>query len=359
MKRNRVILWSALCILVMLFCFSARAAEWKLVAEWPGGRGGGWVNQLVIHPTKPDVFVAATEGAGVLISENRGKTWTPTNEGLTEAAEGTVSGYHVRCLAIDPVKSGVMYIGMAAFGVFKTSDDGAKWKPMNAMLGDTFTRVMALRPDKPDTVYLGTDGGGMYRYNVASSEWEEIIKGMKNTYIKTLVMDPKNPNVMYVGTNSAISKTTNGGDSWVSAGNGLTSRYVLSLAIDPENTNVLYTGTDGAGLFKTEDAGENWVAIGGEIWMTKSPADEFAVPGEELHPVLLVSSLAVNPVDTAIIYAGNPSGVFRSADGGQTWEQINTGLTNTEIKSLSVGSAEPVTVYAGTADGKLFAYVEE
>ena len=60
-----------------------------------------------------------------------------------------------------------------------------------------------------------------------------------------------------------------------------------------------------------------------------------------------------------IVYAGNPSGVFRSADSGQTWEQIDTGLSNTEVKCLTVSSAEPVTVYAGTADGKLFAYVEE
>ena len=93
--------------------------------------------------------------------------------------------------------------------------------------------------------------------------------------------------------------------------------------------------------------------------MTKGIEDEFAAPGEETQTVLLVSSLAVNPVNTAIVYAGNPSGVFRSTDGGQNWEQINTGLTNTEIKSLTVTSTEPVVIYAGTADGKLSAYTEE
>ena len=360
MRKNLVAIRRAcwvLCVLVVVFCSSAQAAGWKLIAE--GSRGGGWVNQLVIHPTNPKILIAATEGAGVLVSEDGGSTWAAKNEGLTEAAEGTVSGYHVRCLTIDSTRPGVMYLGMAAFGVFKTDDDGATWKPMNERLGDTFTKVMAIHPDKPDIVYLGTDGGGMYRYKISSPEWEEIIEGMKNTYIRALVIDPKNPNVMYVGTNSAISKTTNGGDSWAPAGNGLTSRYDLCLAMDPKNTNVLYTGTDGAGLFKTEDGGENWVAVGGEIWMTKSTADEFAVPGEELQPAPLVSSVVVNPVNTDIVYAGNPSGVFRSADAGQTWEQINAGLSNTEVKSLTVTSAAPVTVYAGTADGKLFAYTEE
>jgi photosystem II stability/assembly factor-like uncharacterized protein len=370
MKGNRAVLWKspwAVCVLVMVFCFSAHAGEWKLVAEWPGPGGGrpggrpgggprGWINQLVIHPTKPNVFYAATEGAGVLVSEDGGSTWTRRNEGLQGAEEGTVSGYHIRCLAIDPTEAETTYAGMAAFGVFKTTDDGASWTAMNELLGDTFTKVMAIHPAKPDTLYLGTDGGGMYRRTSGSSEWEEIIEGMRNTYVKALVMDPKNPDVMYVGTDGGISKTTNGGDAWVNLSG---PRYVLSMAIDPENTEVLYAGTDGSGVLKTEDGGDNWVSVGGDIWMTKGIEDEFAAPGEEVPSVLLVSSLAVNPVNTAIVYAGNPSGVFRSADGGQTWAQINAGLTNTEIKSLTITSAEPVTVYAGTADGSLLAYTEE
>jgi photosystem II stability/assembly factor-like uncharacterized protein len=336
---------------------SIPAAEWKLVAESPAGRG--WINDLLILPDKPGVFYAATEGAGLLISEDSGKTWVPKNEGLTEAAEGTVSGYHVRCIAVVPNNTKIMFVGMAAFGVFKSVDGGENWEPANNLLGDTFTKVMGIHPKKPDTVYLGTDGGGMYRRKVDVDEWEEIIEGLRNTYIKAMAMNPKNADIIYVGSNSGVSKTTNGGDSWVSVSNGLTSRYILALGIDPKNTNVLYAGCDGGGLCKSEDGGENWVGIGGDVWMTKSTADEFAVPGEEPLPVLLVSSVAVNPYNSAIVYAANPSGVFRSSDGGQNWEQINAGLTNTEIKCLTVAPKEPVTVYVGTADGKLFSYTEE
>lgn len=370
MKRNRITLWRncwTICILMVLFCFLAQAAEWKLVAEWPRGRGGGpggpgggprgWINQLVLHPTKPGVFYAGTEGAGVLVSEDSGKTWVPRNEGLTEAAEGTVSGYHIRCLVINPANPEIMYAGMAAFGVFKSDDGGVSWTAMNEMLGDTFTKVLGIHPAKPDVLYLGTDGGGMYRRSTGAAEWEEIISGMRNTYIKAMVMDAIDPNVIYVGTDGGVSKTTDGGDNWVNLQSG--PRYVLSLAIDPENGKVVYAGTDGSGLFKTEDGGDNWVSLGGDIWLAKGIADEFAPPGEEAATTLLVTSLAVNPVSTSIVYAANPSGVFRSADGGQTWEKINTGLTNTDIKSLTVTSAEPITVYVGSADGKLFAYTEE
>ena len=360
MKKDRAVLWIS-CIFITVFCLSMQAAEWKPVASGSTGgrRQGGWINQMIIHPTKPNVFYTATEGTGVLVSEDSGSTWVPKNNGLIQASEGTVSGYHIRCLAIDPANPEIMYAGMAAFGVFKTTDGGENWSTMNELLGDTFTKVMAIHPNKQDVLYLGTDGGGMYQRTSDSSEWEEIIEGMKNTYIKALVMDPKDPNMMYAGTDGGVSKTTNGGDAWVQVNNGLTTRYILSLAIDPENTNILYAGTDNAGLFMTEDGGDNWISIGGDIWMTKGLIDEFAPPGEEPQTTLLVSSLAVNPANTAIVYAANPSGVFRSADSGQTWSQINAGLTNTEVKSLTITSAEPVTVYAGTADGKLFTYVEE
>ena len=78
MKRNRPIFWTnlwILSVLVMVFCFSAQAAEWKLISE--GAERRGWINQLVIHPTKQDVFYAATEGAGVLMSEDKGAICTP------------------------------------------------------------------------------------------------------------------------------------------------------------------------------------------------------------------------------------------------------------------------------------------
>ncbi|MBD3184193.1 hypothetical protein GF312_18050 [Candidatus Poribacteria bacterium] len=356
MRINHMTFWIFL-ILTVLYVLPIQAVEWQLVAEYPGREG--WINQLVIHPDKPDVFFAATEGAGVLLSEDAGKTWTPKNQGLTQAAEGTVSGLHVRCLALDPNEEGTMYAGMAAFGVFKTTDGGTSWSTMNEMLGDTFTKVMAIHPDKPDTLYLGTDGGGIYRYKFDSEEpkWEEIIEGMKNTYVKTMVMIPDNLDVIYAGTDGGISMTNNGGDSWINMTSG--PRYVLALAVNPENPKIIYAGSDGSGLMKSVDGGDSWVAVGGDIWLTKGMADEFAAPGEDSMTTPMVSSIAINPVNTSIVYAGNPSGFFRSTDAGETWTQENTGLSNINVKCIKVSQNKPVTVYTGTSGAKLFSYVEE
>ncbi|HGE69697.1 TPA: hypothetical protein ENX78_02605 [Candidatus Poribacteria bacterium] len=346
-------------IIILLTCFSAQSAEWKLLSEAPRGVPIGAVNQIVIHPTKHNVIYIGTEGMGFLASEDGGKTWVPKNQGFTAAEEGTVSGFQIRCIAIDPSKPDTIYAGMAAFGVFRTVDAGTKWDNISDTLEDTFTKVLAIHPTKTDTVFLGTDGGGIYRYDVAQNEWTEKVKGLKNTYIRALVMDPKDPKVMYAGTDGGVAKTTNGAESWTVISNGITSRYVLCLAIDPKDPKVLYAGTDGGGLFKTIDGGGKWEPIGGEIWLAKPPAEDLVTPSGDVESTLVVSSVVINPINTSIVYAANQTGVFRSADGGKTWEKINTGLTSTVIKCLAISANKSVTLYAGTSDGKLFAYTEE
>jgi photosystem II stability/assembly factor-like uncharacterized protein len=376
MNRNRKSIFNCLLIIFMiaLFCLSTQAAEWKVLYDvaqrgpggppqgasaMPQGVSLGWANQIIIHPTKSNVIYAATEGAGFVVSEDGGKSWVPKNQGFTAAEEGTVSGIQIRCIAIDPNKPDTIYAGMAAFGVYKTTDAGNKWDTVSDTLEDTFTKALAIHPAKTDTVYLGTDGGGIYRYNVQANEWVESVKGLKNTYIKAIVMDPKNPKLIYVATDGFIGNTIDGGDNWKVLSNGLTNRYTLCLTMDPKDSKVLYAGTDGGGLFKTSDGGEKWEAVGGDIWMTKPAAEDLVAPGADVETTSVTSSVVVNPANSSIVYAANASGVFRSADAGQTWAQINTGLTSTVIKNLAVNNTKPVIVYASTSDGKFFAYTEE
>ena len=357
--KKSIVCINLIIVFIILFACSILASEWKLLTEAPRGVPVGWVNQLLVHPSKSNILYAATEGAGFLVSEDGGTTWVPKNQGFTAAEEGTVSGYQIRCIAINPVKPEIIYAGMAAFGVFKSTDGGNSWNDISATLGDTFTKVLTIHPAKPDTVYLGTDGGGIYVYDSKNDEWEEIVNGLKNTYIKAMVIDPKDPNTIYVATDGGIFKTTNGGQSWAQSSNGITTRYTICLAIDPKNPKTLYAGTDGGGLFKTEDGGNNWTAIGGDIWMAKPLTDDLGAPGADMEATPIVSSIVVNPSDTNIVYAANQTGVFRSSDGGKTWSKINEGLTSVVVKSLAVNPAKPVTVYASTSDGKLFAYKEQ
>jgi len=150
MQTKPVIIW-ILCVFVLLLCSSAQAAEWKLIsADAPaeGERPRGAINQLLIHPNRARVIYAATEDAGVIVSEDNGNNWRsawiPKREGLTQESDVGVTGYRVRCMAIDPIRPGTMYAGMAMLGIFKTTDYGDNWVEMNEMLPDTYARAIAI-----------------------------------------------------------------------------------------------------------------------------------------------------------------------------------------------------------------------
>jgi photosystem II stability/assembly factor-like uncharacterized protein len=347
------------CMSILSINSIVQAKEWTLLFSIPQGMPTGWINQLIIHPTNPNTLYGASEGAGFIVSTDGGKSWVQKNQGFTVAEEGTVSGVQIRCMAMDSSKPETIYAGLAAFGVFKSTDGGNTWKDISSTLDDTFTKAMVMHPKDPKTVYLGTDGGGIYKYDVANDEWQESIEGLKNTFIKSLVMDPNDPKTIYVTTDGGIAKTTDGAKKWTIINNGITSRSVFCIDIDPKNPKVLYAGTETGGLFKTTDGGANWASVGGEIWMSKPSTEIFAAPTDDIPSTLMVTNVAVNPSNTSIVYASNTNGVYRSADAGETWTPINDGLTNKVIKSLTVSKTDPVKVYVSTIDGKFFVYVED
>ncbi len=98
LKKETICMYLIIAFLILINC-SVLAGEWKLLTEAPRGVPVSWVNQFLVHPSKPNIIYAATEGAGLLVSEDGGTTWTPKNQGFTAAEEGTVSGYQIRCKA--------------------------------------------------------------------------------------------------------------------------------------------------------------------------------------------------------------------------------------------------------------------
>jgi hypothetical protein len=118
----------------------------------------------------------------------------------------------------------------------------------------------------------------------------------------------------------------------------MTSIDVISLAIDPLNPNILYAGTFSGGALKSPDAGATWSPINTGLTNNK------------------VNALMVDPRDSMIVYAGTDGGgVFKSIDGGSNWTPFNAGLTNTYIGALVVSTSHPDFLYTGTYGGGVFA----
>ena len=185
--------------------------------------------------------------------------------------------------------------------------------------------------------------------------------------------DPKNANTLYAGTGfyttgGGIYKTTDGGTTWSAANSGFPAGSVmtLALAIDPENPNTLYSvmgvplwsnyqlsmlqspALPGA-VFKSTDAGASWTEISSGL--DRLSFDTVNSDGD-YGP--LPVGLAVDPANSGTVYLGtNGDGVFKSKDGGGTWNGANTGLAGVYIGRVVLDAQHPGTIYA-TSPSRLF-----
>lgn len=108
---------------------------------------------------------------------------------------------------------------------------------------------------------------------------------------------------------------------------------VVALAIDPSTPATLYAGTDG-GVFKSANGGDSWSASNTGIWST------------------YVHALAIDPSTPATLYAGTGGySVFKSTNGGTSWSFSNTGIRSTYVYALVIDPSTPATLYAGTNAG--------
>ena len=148
--------------------------------------------------------------------------------------------------------------------------------------------------------------------------------------------------VIYAGTKNTeqliggLFKSTNGGNSWTSSNNGITNTNINSLAIDPINSQIIYAGTSGGGVFKSTNSGTSWTTANSGL-NNKN-----------------VNSLSIDPTSGQTIYAGTSGGVFKTSNGGSSWNASNNGITDSNVQTVFIDPSNSLTLYAGTYSGGLF-----
>jgi hypothetical protein len=124
----------------------------------------------------------------------------------------------------------------------------------------------------------------------------------------------------------------------------------MGLAIDPVNTQTVYAGSGWEGVWKSTDGGDTWNLTGPEILDAA------------------IKSIVVDPQNPQHVYAGDaqwePTGVYVSYDGGDRWQRYNEGLETLNIQALAIDSVPgpgeyPVTLYAGTNEGGVYCRSED
>jgi hypothetical protein len=238
----------------------------------------------------------------------------------------------VLSLAIDPKTPSIVYAG-TSFGIFKSTDGATSW-----VAGPTLTcSALVIDPVTPTTIYAGNSPTDVFKSTDGGRNWFPVDAGLplqagclaEQCFVDALAIDPRSPSTLYAGTQNGVFKSANGGGSFSGANAGLAGLKVFALAVDPSVSTTVYAGTD-LGVFKSVDGAGTWTRL-------LNGLNETAV-----------FALALLPGSASTICAGSADGLFRSTDGGASWTQI---LLNHGTYALAVDPSSPTTLYEGGADG--------
>ena len=356
-----------------------------LVARTDGwasnGPEGGRIEVLAIDPQTPSTLYAGTYYGGAFKSTDGGQNWSAINTGLTSMLVGA--------LTIDPQTPSTLYAGTSwSGGVFKSTDSGQNW---SRVIGFTNMGVntIAIDPQTPSTLYVGTGGGGGVLKSIDGGQnWSTANNVLTSTSVSALVIDPQTPSVLYAGTRDGVFKSTDEGQNWNAINTGLTNTNILVLVINPQTPSILYIGTYGGGVFKSINGGATWsevntglpayTIVDDLVIDPQSPSTIYAASWSggvfkstdgggnwsrgggwpALWLSTAVQALVIDPQTPSTLYVGTYNcedetngGVFKSTNGGENWNKVNTGLTNTNIYALEIDPQTPSTLYSGLDAG--------
>jgi len=300
-------------------------------SEIGNGLSGGDANDLVIFPGASSTIFAGTD-RGVYKSVDGGSSWVLLG--------GPQFIRNINQIIVDPTSQDILY-AVTANQLFKSVNGGATWvlKPLSGV------RTIAIDPVTPSKLYAGTVSGLSISSNGGDS-WTSVpippISGGIIGTIEAIAVDPVTPSTVYVGPLRGIYKSLNGGATWTFAGAGLPIigiTRITRIAISPSNPGTLYAMSNNTSIYKTINAGGNWVQL-------NTPA--IGVPANSALPL----PLAVSPDNPEVVYTGSRGlGIFRSNDGGATWNTVNNGLSARDVRALVIDSNAPGKVYAGADSG--------
>ncbi|MEM7051242.1 MAG: glycosyl hydrolase [Acidobacteriota bacterium] len=291
------------------------------------------------------------------------------DESLLESLEwrevGPYRGGRSAAVAGIPSQRDTYYFGATGGGVWKTEDGGQSWDNVSDGFFGGSIGAVEVSPWDPNVIYVGggektvrgnvSHGDGLWKSVDAGKTWEHI--GLADSrHIPRIRSHPKDPDLVYVaalghlyGPNEerGVFRSRDGGESWEKILYVSDQAGAVELAMDPTNPRILYasfwrvlrtpwsleSGGEGSGLWKSVDGGDNWQEITGNEGL---PEGTWGISG-----------ITVSPTDPENLYAiieAEDGGVFRSQDGGETWTKTN------EERDLRQRAWYYTRIYADPAD---------
>lgn len=352
-------------------------------AELRDGAGtfSWYFGQVRVHPLNPEMIYVLD--VSFMRSSDGGKTW-PVRYGYSGP-----DYLHVDHHALDfhPVEPDTILSGNDG-GLNLSYNSGMNWRPSPPMPISQFYEI-GLDFQNPDRLYGGTQDNGSIRTSSGGlSDWQRILGGdgfyvlvdpqddrtiyaeyqfgglhkstdggnnfnyIVNSQMESeprnwstpVAMDPQNSAVLYYGTN-CIWRSENSGQSWLAISSDLSRGLndtrvgtITTIAIAPSNTSVIYAGTADGQVWFSDDYGSSWQNI------------------SETLPFRWVTRIAIDPNDAGIVYVTYSglrwgeaqSHLFRSTDYGSNWQDISSGLPDVPLNAIAINPGDTEIFFVGS-----------
>lgn len=366
----------------------------------------GRIIDLEAHPKNNRILYAGSAGGGVWKTTNGGATFFPIFDKHAQSI-GVVT-----LDPNDPdntvwVGTGEIWTRNSVSigdGLYKSVDGGTTWEKKGF---DKSERISAIEinPNNSKEIYVAVLGAlwsdseerGIYKSIDGGETWENILYVDQRTGAAELIIDPNDPNTIYAsmwefrrspwgfesgGKGSALMKSTDAGKTWNKIQKGLPFGQLgrIALALAPSDSKVIYAVVETEnektnGLYRSNDSGITWEQMNNDFGLTVRPFYFARIVVDPKNPDVIVKGglfgsishdggktfkslgeqhsdihdISFDLNDSDRMYTGTDGGVYRSWDGGATFEIVEN-MPLSQFYQISTDDAEPYNVYGGLQD---------
>jgi len=365
---------------------------------------GGRVAAVAGVPGEPNVYYVGAGGGGVFKTVDGGLTWKAIFEHESTASIGAI--------AVAPSNPNYVWVGTGegnirndlidGDGVYFSADAGNSWKFMG-LAGTQQITDIAVDPNDPNTVFVGALGHawgpnaerGVFKSTDGGKTWKKVLYVNDSTGVSDLEMAPGNPSVLFAcmwqfrrypwtlmdgGPDSAIYRSTDGGETWKKLTKGMPEGPLgrSAVAIAPSNPNHIYAliAAKHGMLWQSNDMGDSWTAVSDNhaldvrpFYFSKlvvSPGDENKVYFMSFNMMESIDggktafvadrgvhsdhhTLWIDPRNPGRMIMGTDGGAYLSTDGAKTWRFLD-GMPIEQFYMVSASSTDPYSVCGGLQD---------
>jgi photosystem II stability/assembly factor-like uncharacterized protein len=349
-----------------------RELRWRPIGPFRGGR----TKPATGVRGRPGLFYIGIVNGGVWKTTDYGRTWQPIFDDQPTGSIGAI--------AVAPSNPEVIYVGSGegmqrpdlstGDGIYKSTDGGKSWRHLGLRDGQQIPQIVVDPKDERRlfVAVLGHPYGpnaerGLFRSTDGGESFERVLFVDEDTGAADVALDPADPNVVYAvlwesrqgpwengvftGPGSGLFKSPDGGRSWRKLETGLPSfakglgRIGITVApSDPRRLYATVEARDGAGIYRSDDAGESWRRVNSDPRVVARPSDAAEVRVHPTDPdtVFVPTIVAWKSTD-----GGRSFTAFRGAPGGDDYQRIWIDPDRPDVMIMSADQGAIITVNGG------------